>query len=333
MKAMLLAAGFGTRLRPITNSLPKPLVPICNRPLIAWAVDAFLRANIRELIVNLHHLPEPLERYLIDTFPTATFHFSREREILGTGGAIRAVRPLLEHEEEFVLVNADTIQFPRYDELSRARRERDALAALTLRHPPAGDRFTAVFNDAGRITGFGSGSGEALMFAGSHVISSRIFRHLPERDFSGIVEDVYQLHTNELAAIVDDGIWFDIGTPQRYMTALAALLRLTIAGELAPANGSRVDGDSLIDESAQVRGALVRSTAGARSIIDGDATDSAIWDDCNIADGVTLKNCIVAHGVTLSARAHHENAMICNEGATVTVTPFQAVGATIVRIP
>jgi len=176
---MLLAAGFGTRLRPITHTLPKPLVPICNRPLIAWAVEAFLRAGIRELIVNLHHLPEPLETYLRETFPSANFHFSFEPEILGTGGGIRKVRALLEEEEEFVLVNADTIQFPRYDDLARARRERDALAALTLRHPPAGDRFTAVFNDAGHITGFGSGSGEALMFAGSHVISSRVFRHLP----------------------------------------------------------------------------------------------------------------------------------------------------------
>jgi mannose-1-phosphate guanylyltransferase len=322
MKAMLLAAGFGTRLRPITNFLPKPLVPICNRPLIAWAVEAFLRAGIRELIVNLHHLPEPLERYLVDTFPSADFHFSREREILGTGGGIRAVRSLLEQEEEFVLVNAYTIQFPRYDELSRARREADALAALTLRHPPAGDRFTAVFNDAGRVTGFGSGSGEALMFAGSHVISSRVFNLLPDRDFSGIVEDVYQLHTNELVAIVDDGIWFDIGTPQRYMSALGALLRLTVAGELPLANGSRIEGDSLADESTQLRGTLVRSTAGARSVIDGDVTNSAVWNDCNIAEGVTLRNCIVAHGVTLSTPAHYENAMICNEGATVSVTRF-----------
>lgn len=314
-KAMLLAAGFGTRLRPITNSLPKPLVPICNRPLIAWAVEAFLRANIRELIVNLHHLPQPLETYLRETFPSANFHFSFEPEILGTGGGIRKVRPLLEDEEEFVLVNADTIQFPRYEELSRARRERDALAALTLRHPPAGDRFTAVFNDAGRITGFGSGSGEALMFAGSHVISTRVFRYLPERDFSGIVEDVYQpLVTSgeeQLAGVVDDGLWFDIGTPQRYMTALAALLRMSIAGELPLAEGSRIEGDSLIDESARVDGAMVRSTVGARSIVHGDATDSAIWNDCDVAEGVTLRNCIVAHGVKLSSPAHYENAMLC----------------------
>jgi NDP-sugar pyrophosphorylase family protein len=318
---MLLAAGFGTRFRPITNTLPKPLVPICNRPLIAWGVEALLRAGIRDLIVNLHHLPQPLESYLRDTFD-ANFHFSFEPEILGTGGGIRNVRAQLEQEEEFVLVNADTIQFPRYDDLSRARRERDALAALTLRHPPGGDRFTAVFNDAGRITGFGTGSGEALMFAGSHVISSRIFQYLPERDFSGIVEDVYQLRTGELAAIVDDGLWFDIGTPHRYMSALASLLRLTIAGELELAHGSRIEGDSLTDDSAAVRGPLLRSTVGARSVVDGDATDSAIWNDCRIADGVTLKNCIVAHGVTISTPGHYENAMLCNEGATLTVTPF-----------
>jgi NDP-sugar pyrophosphorylase family protein len=316
---MLLAAGYGTRLRPITNTLPKPLVPICNRPLIAWAVEAFLDGAIHDLIVNLHHLPEPLEQYLQEQFGNrATFHFSFEPEILGTGGGIRKVRTLLDAEEDFVLVNADTIQFPRYAELARVRRERDALAALTLRHPPAGDRFTPVFNDAGTITGFGTGSGEALMFAGSHVIGRRVFELLPDRAFSGIVEDVYQplvtSGSDQLAGVVDDGLWFDIGTPQRYMTALAALLRLTIAGELAIAHGSRVDGDSLLDESATLRGTTIRSTVGARSVIDGDIAGSAVWDDCRIADGVTLKNCIVAHGVSVDVPGQYENAMITAAG-------------------
>ncbi|HEX6640949.1 MAG TPA: sugar phosphate nucleotidyltransferase, partial [Thermoanaerobaculia bacterium] len=163
MKGFILAAGFGTRLRPITYTMPKPMVPLCNRPLIAWAVESFLAAGVRDLIVNLHHLPDALQHFLRAEYAgRAEFHFSIEDEILGTGGGIRRVRPQLAHEEEFFLVNGDTVQFPRWDALRDARRTHDALAALTLRHPPQGDRFTPVFFEDGRVTGFGDGGGEAL---------------------------------------------------------------------------------------------------------------------------------------------------------------------------
>src|SRR5205085_11646324 len=120
--------------------------------------------------------------------------------------------------------------FPRYADLCRARRGRDTVAALTLRHWPAGESFTPVYCDDGRVTGFGAGSGEALMFSGSHCISTRVFQYLPDKDFSGIIDEVYQPVLDdgreEIAAVVDDGPWFDIGTPQRYMTASRALLAL-----------------------------------------------------------------------------------------------------------
>jgi len=166
MKAMILAAGYGTRLRPLTYTVPKPMLPICNRPLIGFAVDQLLSAGIDEIIVNLHHLPESIERYLTLVYgDRCKFHFSHEPEILGTGGGIRKVRPLLENEEDFFVVNGDTIQFPPYDQLREARRSRDALAALTLRHPPQRDRFTAVWFDNGLISAFArNGVGQPLMF-------------------------------------------------------------------------------------------------------------------------------------------------------------------------
>jgi len=228
MKGMILAAGFGTRLRPLTFTMPKPMVPLCGRPLIGWAVESFLKAGIDDIVVNLHHLPEQIESYLADTYGNrATFFFSREEEILGTGGGIRRVREQLEREEMFFLVNADTIQFPRYDELRKALFERDALAALTLRHPPSHDKFTPVYFDNGLVTGFNKGTGEPLMFAGSHAVSTRIFKLLPDRDFSGIVEHTYQpaldAKTEVIAGVVDDGPWFDIGKPSRYLEAAHAL--------------------------------------------------------------------------------------------------------------
>ncbi len=319
MKAMLLAAGFGTRLRPVTHTLPKPLVPICNRPLIGWAVEAFLRAGVRELIVNLHHLPAPIEQFLTARYGgEATFHFSHEPEILGTGGGVRKVRPLLEHEDDFFLVNADTIQFPRYDALRDARRGHNALAALTLRHPPEGDRFTAVYLDGGRVTGFGRGTGEPLMFSGSHCISSRIFRYLPDKDFSGIVDECYQPAIDggaeEVAGVVDDGVWFDIGTPERALAASRALLEMTLRGEVDLVPESAIRSTSVVDRTATIRGEVQRSSIGARSIIDGTVRDSAVWDRCRIGAGVTLDTCIVAHGVTIEGPAELSHRLITNDG-------------------
>ena len=302
MKGMILAAGLGTRLRPITHTYPKPMVPLCNRPLIEWAVESFHAAGVRDLIVNLHHLPEAIESYLRSRYDRV--EFSYEQEILGTGGAIRRVRPLLEHEDAFFLVNGDTVQFPRWDAL------RDALggniAALTLRHPPENDRFTPVFLAEGRVTGFGAGSGESLMFAGSHLISTRVFEYLPDEEEFGIVNRVYEplldSGRESIGGIVDDGLWFDIGTPQRYAAASRALLETMIRGELAPPEGSHIGGDSLMHESAT--GRATRSVVGERTTIRGEIRDSIIWNDC-VIEGL-VENCIVAHGVRVEGTHRDE---------------------------
>jgi NDP-sugar pyrophosphorylase family protein len=320
---MILAAGLGTRLRPITNTLPKPMVPVCNRPLISYAVEAFLAGGIDDIIVNLHHLPDAIVEFLTLEYD-CRFEFSLEREILGTGGGIRRVRHFLEESDAFFLVNADTIQFPRYDDLRKAQQQRDSLAALTLRHPPEGDRFTAVYFDDGLVTGFGNGHGEPLMFSGSHLISSRVFQHLPAKEFFGVVDAVYQplLGTETLAGVVDDGLWFDIGTPRRLITAGSAIRELMIAGEVPLARDSRIEGDSIVDESATIRGTIARSSIGARSVIEGRVSDSAVWDDCRIAGGVTLERCVVAHGVEIEKTADFRDVLLTSGEGSLIVTPL-----------
>lgn len=308
MKGMILAAGFGTRLRPITHTLPKPMVPLCNRPLVAWAVESFHAAGVRDLIVNVHHLPEQIETWLRGQYDR--IEFSYEKDILGTGGAIRRVRPLLEDEEAFFLVNGDTVQFPRWDVLRSALG--DSIAALTLRHPPADDRFTPVYLAEGRVTGFGRGRGEALMFAGSHLIRSGIFRYLPDQEEFGIVDRVYQPLLEEgretIAGMVDDGLWFDIGTMQRYLAASRGLLGAIVRGEVPAPAQSFVDGSSLLHESAT--GHARQSIIGARTTIRGDVRDSVVWDDCTIEG--TVRNCVIGHGVKVTGT--HENELILGEG-------------------
>jgi len=319
MKGMVLAAGFGTRFRPVTHEIPKPMVPLCNRPLIAYAIDPLLTAGCREIIVNLHHLPATLETYLRERYEVrCDFEFSYEPEILGTGGGIRKVRESLEGGEDFLLVNGDTVQFPDFEVLRDARRSIDALAALTLRHPPAGDRFTKVFFDEGKITGFGTGTGEALMFSGSHCISSKVFDFLPDRDFSGITEDVYipvlREKTGTLAGLVNDGLWFDIGTPLRYMSAQRELLAMLTAGALAPPDGSQVmkESGSLVSNRSQVDGRVHRSVVGENSRIGSASTlnGSAVWDHSTVMRAA-LEDSIVAGGVEIPEGMTAKNAMIC----------------------
>ena len=318
MKAMILAAGYGTRLRPLTFNKPKPMVPVCNRPLIGYAVERFLAFGVTEIVVNLHHLPEIIERYLTREYgEDCRFHFSYEPEILGTGGGIRKVRSILEKEEEFFLANGDTIQIPPYEQLMNVRRALDAVAALTLRHPPRGDRFTSVWYENGAITGFGEGGGEPLMFSGSHLISSRIFRYLPDKDFSGIVDEVYMpliaSKKEIVAGVVDDGPWFDIGTPQRYISAASAVLDMTLEGSMAVASGSKISGENIAHETATIHGTASRSSIGKRSFIKGEVTNSIIGRDCRVAASASLHSCILGDGVEINRPLDLRSAIICRD--------------------
>lgn len=321
MKGMILAAGFGTRFRPITWSVPKPMIPVCNLPLIGWATDSMITSGIGEIVVNLHHLPEPIERWLSEfTRGRAEIRYSYEDRILGTGGGVRKVRSFFEDDETFVLMNGDTIQFPPFGDLVAAQRNAGSLAALLLRHPPGGESFTRVWYADGLIDHFGNdGNGEPLMFAGAHAMSNRIFERLPDRDFSGLTEDVYipVLQTKEeiLAGVVHDGIWFDVGTPERYMEATAGLLSAMLRGELAVAQQCELQQDgTLVHETAQAGGVASKSVIGAGSSIHSSASLSkaVVWNDCIVPAGCRVKASILSHGVHLPEGAEVENVLVAH---------------------
>jgi NDP-sugar pyrophosphorylase family protein len=155
------------------------------------------------------------------------------------------------------------------------------------------------------------------MFSGTHLLSNRLFDYLPDKDFSGIVDEVYQPLIDDgretIAGVVDDGLWFDIGTPQRYVSASRAMLDLMVRGQLAIPRDTHVASDSLVHDAATVNGTMSRSVAGVRSVIEGTLTDTVVWDDCRIATGVTLDGCIVAHGVEIAAPVELRNVLICRD--------------------
>jgi len=152
MKAMVLAAGHGLRMRPLTLLRAKPVLPVLNRPLLDWTLLRLRQAGVREVVVNLHHLPETVESALGDGRRLGLhIHYSREKTLLGTGGAPRAVRDFF-GEEPFLLVNGDVLFEMDLGALAQRHRQSGACATLALRPNPDPATYSPVVSDRrGRI--------------------------------------------------------------------------------------------------------------------------------------------------------------------------------------
>lgn len=228
MKAMILAAGLGTRLRPLTDTLPKPLLPITGAPLILWNLLLLLRHGITEVIINLHHLGHLIEKELGDGSRFGMrVSYSRELIILGTGGGIKQAEPFF-NSEPFVVLNGDTLLELDLGAVVRFHEQRDALATMVLREDPDVDRWGAVEINPQqrvvRIIGHGlseAGRTDKRMFAGVHVMHPQLLKDVPMGQASSIIDAyVGAIHRGErILGYSMDGYWSDVGTPERYAQA------------------------------------------------------------------------------------------------------------------
>lgn len=239
MKAMILAAGLGTRLRPLTNTIPKPLLPVAGTPLIVWNLLLLKRHGFHDVVINLHHLGPMIQQALGDGSKFGLrIIYSPEPVILGTGGGIKQAEPHFSGEPVLV-VNGDTLFDLDLSALCAFHRERRAAATLVLRQDVEAARWGLVEVTAEqrivRITGRGATDAAPVtlrMFAGVHILHPRLLREVKKGAPSSII-DAY------VAAIVRGepvlgydltGYWSDVGTPERYteaeQDARAGLIRL-----------------------------------------------------------------------------------------------------------
>jgi NDP-sugar pyrophosphorylase family protein len=187
MRAMILAAGLGTRLRPLTNTAPKALVPVAGRPLIEYSL-LFLRSQgITEVVINLHHFGEKIRAALGDgSLYGMRIFYSPEDPILETGGGIKNAQSLL-GGETFVVANCDTIIDLNLHEALEFHRHKQAVATLVLRPDPDVDQYGVLqINDQGRIRRIRehvlavSESLSSYMFTGLQILEPRVFDFMPE---------------------------------------------------------------------------------------------------------------------------------------------------------
>ena len=226
IKGMVMAAGLGERLRPLTESCPKPLLPVAGRPLIAYPLGPLRRAGIRDVVINTHYrAPDIRERLGDGASLGMRITYSHEPVILGTGGGIRNVEPFFEGNT-FVVINSDVVADADIASVIRLHQERGAAATMVLRRDPDPGACAAVEVDgAGRVreilglVGWGGEPLEKLMFAGIQVLEPHVFRYMPaEGAFSmtGITYPAMIRAGETICGALHAGYWSDPGTPERY---------------------------------------------------------------------------------------------------------------------
>jgi NDP-sugar pyrophosphorylase family protein len=222
---MILAAGLGTRLRPLTETLPKPLLPIAGRPLIVWNLLLLRRHGVTDVIINLHHLGHLLEQALGDGSRFGMrIAYSQEPVLLGTGGGLKQAEPFFSGEPFFAL-NGDTLFDLDLGAMAAAHRRRGAVATMAVRADPDPEQWGAVeLDDTQRIVRINrrgmaaGGQTEKRMFAGVHVMHPRLLADVPAGRGSSIIEAyVGAIQAGEpVAGFELRGYWSDVGTPERY---------------------------------------------------------------------------------------------------------------------
>lgn len=225
---MILAAGLGTRLRPLTNAVPKPLLPVGGVPLIVWNLLLLKRHGFHEVVINLHYLGHMIEQALGNGEKFGLrIVYSHEPTILGTGGGIKQAEPHFGGEPVLIL-NGDTLVELDLEALRDFHHTRHAAATLVLREDPDAKQWGLVEVGADdqivRITGKGLRGGAPTrprMFAGIHILHPRLLQSVPEGVASSIIDPyVAAIEQGELVLGYDlRGYWSDIGTPERYAQA------------------------------------------------------------------------------------------------------------------
>src|SRR6185503_10534697 len=198
MKAMILAAGFGERLWPLTADRTKPALPVLGKPLVGYVAEYLARFGIKDVLVNLHHEPDSVRRALGDGSAFGVnLEYVHEPQILGTSGALDNARSLLS-SETFVVINGKLVTDIDLKAALKHHREQNALATLVLKPNVARERFSIVETRDDLVTKFAGMpsatevNGEPpLMFTGIHIMEPRIFDYIPRGIFSDTVVNVY----------------------------------------------------------------------------------------------------------------------------------------------
>jgi len=306
MRAMILSAGYGTRLWPLTEDRTKPAIPILGKPLVGYVAEYLSHYGCDEIVVNLHHRPDSVRKALGDGSRFGVkLYYVEEPIILGTSGAIDNARALLAGDT-FVVVNGKIITDIDLNAALETHRQKKAIATLVLVPNVAGEKFSIVESADGLLRGFGgmparddfSSANPPLMFTGIQILEPKIFDYIPRGIFSHSTTDVYPqaiANGERIAVHVASGRWFELSTIQRYL-----------------------------DISLQLLAETGRSfTTGAGCEISGTAEleQSILWDKVVLESGTRVTRAVLGDNVKIGAGEIVEDAAVVRASLVRGKTP------------
>jgi NDP-sugar pyrophosphorylase family protein len=285
------------------------------------------RGGVREVVVNLHHIPASIKRVVSESAHGLSIRYSEEVEILGTAGGLKKVESFLS-DGVFVLTNGDTLVDVDIAEMLAWHRSHRGEATLLLRSKPAGSDYTGIeIDESSRITSMGGEPSSPLMFAGLWVLEPSVLVRIPTGRFCGLEVDLLPALMREGKAygFVKDVPWFDVGTPRRYLNACLETARHGILRELWRAELLPQEGESSRDVFVAAGGGLEMdpgahfagdNVLGSNCKLGHDARvqRSVLWDDVMVGEGAVVRNSIIATGVRLAPGSHTHNKIVLDVG-------------------
>lgn len=317
MRALILAAGLGTRLHPLTTARAKAAVPVNGEPLVRRVITWLAGQHVRDLVVNLHHLPGSIAAVVGDGADLGVrVRYSWETPVLGSAGGPRHALPLLldgDRHGRFLLINGDTLTDMDLAPLIEAHRASGALVTMALIPNPRPEFYGGVLVREGRVTGFARPGAlppgaESFHFIGVQVAEGRAFSSLPDgvpaESVMGLYPELLARDPGSVAACTLDAAFKDIGTPADY---------LSTSLELVACEGERLIGrDVSLAPSAMVQ-------------------RTAIWDRVTVGAGTRLEECVVCDDVQVpDGRQYRRVALVRYQGGAVR-TGDRIEGALLVR--
>jgi mannose-1-phosphate guanylyltransferase len=322
MKAMVLAAGKGTRLFPLTGEIPKPMAPIVGKPIIQHIFELLAETGLDEVHVNVHHLAEAI----LDVYGSATsvndmqVCITHENRLMGTAGSVKRIGD--HFDETFVVIMGDALTDVDVREVVALHKERGALATLALMRVTNASQYGVVELDSEQnIVGFQEkpNLGEAisnLANTGIYVLEPEALAYIPEDTFFDFAEDVFPrlLKAGEkLVGYEDSFYWSDIGTLETYreaqIDALSGRVRLRIPGEQR-SEDLWIDQDARLHPTATLQGRIVLrqgAVVGRGATLIGDLT---VGSGCQIRSGATVKQSILLPGSSVGGGAYLEGCIL-----------------------
>lgn len=293
---MILAAGFGTRLFPLTIDRTKPAIPFLGKPLVGYVAEYIAAFGIRDVVVNLHHQPESVINALGDgrAFGVNIEYTREEPEILGTAGALDRARSLLGNET-FLVINGKIISDIDIAEAISVHKSSGALATMVLKPNRKRESFTVVETAGGRVTGFGAfpdlddsardADSAPMMFTGIHILEPEVFDYIPRNAYSDIVPVFYRPAIKKgemIAAHISNGSWYELSTIPRYLEISLAMMKDTDV---------HIGGNCKISPTATL-------------------SESVLWDNVEIGNSARLFRTVIGDGVIIEEGCVLENVAV-----------------------